>query len=82
MTLLAFKTANKLNNDPFNETTIRNIVKKIEETYSLHDKPRSGRPSLSEDRESTRRLQEMNPLGHCSSTQVAEVTGSPGFLFG
>ena len=81
MTLLGFKTANKLKTDLFNETTIRNFVKKIEETYSLHDKPRSGRPSLGEDSESTRRLQEANPLGHCSSTQVAEVTGLPGFLF-
>lgn len=82
LTLRAYKRANDLSKDPFSETSIRNLVKKFEETYSLHDKPRSGRPSLSEDRadsvlENTISLQAANPLGHCSSQHVANATGVP-----
>ena len=84
MTLRALKPANKLNikiswvKRLF--VILRGNSRKL--NYSLHDKPRSGRPTLSEDRaeavlESTRRLQETNTLGRCSSTQVAEVTGLP-----
>ena len=58
------------------------MVNKFEETFSLHDKPKSGRPSLVEERkdlvmESLQTLQSANPHGHASSTHVSNATGIP-----
>ncbi len=58
------------------------MVKKFETTYSLHDQPRSGRPSLASGRadkitETTIQLQNENSFGYCSSAQVGEAAGIP-----
>ena len=51
VTIRKFATKNKLKlkSDYPSESTVRNLVKKFEETASLTDKPRSGRPSVSVD---------------------------------
>ena len=59
---------------------IISLISKFEETYYLHDMPRSGRPSLTEERtdsviETLDKLEAANPLSHASSSHVALETG-------
>ena len=66
-TLRAYCSENNLKKKPFTVQTIISLISKFEETYSLHDKPRSGRPSLMEERtdsviETLDKLQAANPL--------------------
>ena len=62
--------------------SIINLVTKFEKPYALHDKPRSGRPSLMEERVATVQdavdeLQAANPHGHASSSHIATATDIP-----
>ena len=71
-----------MKHDPFSCRAITDLIKKFEETLSLHDKPRSGRPSLEEDRQepildSLQTLQSESPYGVASSSQVSARTGIP-----
>ena len=81
-TLRAYKTLHKLHRDPFSTNTIKNLINKFEQTKSLHDAPRSGRPSTIEDRKDTvlnslNSLQANNPYGHASSSVISHETGIP-----
>ena len=58
------------------------MVKKFEETKSLHNASKSGRPSLEEDRKplvmgTLQTLQERNVYGHASSSSIAAATAIP-----
>jgi len=81
-TLRAFKTAHGLRHDPFTSKSISNLIAKFENTKSLHDAPRSGRPSLEEQRKDNilntmNDFQERNVLGHASSTAVSKACDIP-----
>jgi len=81
-TLRAYKRENNLRNDPFSVQSVINLVAKFEKTYALHDKPRSGRPSLMDERGATvhdavEELQAANPHGHASSSHIAAATAIP-----
>ena len=82
VTLRAFKTIRNMNKDPFSTTAIVNLIKKFTETKSLHDAPRTGRPSLAEDRKelvlsTLETLQGENVLGHASSASVSKESQCP-----
>lgn len=82
LTLRAYNKANSLKHSTITLKSITALVKKFEKTYSLHDKPRSGRPSLMEERagvvqQSLETLQTANAYGHASSAHVANVTNIP-----
>jgi len=49
--LRSYKREHKLKNDPFSTKTISRIIQRFEETGSVEEKPRSGRPSLQDERE-------------------------------
>ena len=81
-TFRAYCSENNLKNKPFTVQAMISLISKFEDTYSLHDKPRSGRPSLMEEGtdsviETLNKLQAANPLSHASSSQVALETGIP-----
>ena len=81
-TLRAYKREKNLRNDPFSVQSVINLVAKFEKTYALHDKPRTGRPSLMEERGETvqdavEELQAANPHGHASSAHIAAATDIP-----
>ena len=44
--LRAYKTVHKLHDDPFSATTISRLIAKFERTKTLHNAPKSGKPSL------------------------------------
>ena len=48
-TLRAYKTMHDLWKDPFKVRTIQRLVQRFQETGSVSDKPKSGRPSLEEE---------------------------------
>ena len=48
--LRKFKTQNGLKNNPCDVSAITKLIKKFETTFTLHDLPKSGRPSLNEER--------------------------------
>ena len=50
LTLGAYNKLISSNHSTITVHTISALVKNFEETFSLHDKPRSGRPSLVEER--------------------------------
>ena len=81
-TLRAYKTLHNLSVDPFNATTISRLIRRFEDTGSVHDRPKSGRPSLVEDRRETvqrclTRLQSEDDLQVACSTHVSKETGIP-----
>ena len=49
--LRKYKHENGLRNDLCDVSAVRKLIMKFETTFSLHDKPKTGRPSLQEDRE-------------------------------
>lgn len=80
--LRAYKTLHKLHQDPFSTKAIKKMVNKFEETKSLHDAPKSGRPSLIEERKETvlnalHSLQDNNPYGHASSSAISHSIDIP-----
>lgn len=81
-TLRAYKQRHELRNDPFPLSTITRLVHKFENTKSLHDIPKSGRPSLFKDREeviveSLQSIQSTSHLGVASSSSISHDTGIP-----
>lgn len=79
---LAFKNLRNLKNDPFSTTVITNLINKFNETKSLHDTPKSGRPSLIDERKeevvaTMEKLQTENVLGHASSYSVSKICNIP-----
>lgn len=82
VTLRAYKKENNLIHDPFTCRAISDLIKKFEETKSLHDKSRSGRPSLDEERQAPimdalQTVQSASPYGIATSSQVSNRTGIP-----
>ena len=82
VTLRAYKTAHGLRADPFSATTISRLIKRFETTGSVLDLPKSGRPSLTEDRkddvlDTLKNLQKENIIGVASTAQVSTATGIP-----
>ena len=49
-TLRAYKKAHNCHNEPFNPNAISRLMERFVATGSVNDKPRSGRPSLVEER--------------------------------
>lgn len=47
--LRAYKTIHGLSKDPFTEMAIIKTIQRLESTYSLHDAPKTGRPSVIND---------------------------------
>jgi AraC-like DNA-binding protein len=69
-----------LHNDPFPVSTIIRLIIKFEETGSVIDLPRSGRPSLSESeiqivKESVEKCKEESAGGKCSVRAVSQECG-------
>ena len=82
LTLRAFKKLRNLKKDPFSTTAITNLINKFNETKSLHDIPKSGRPSLIDERKeevvsTMGKLQAENVLGHASSHSVSKICKIP-----
>ena len=80
--LRAYKTAHDLRIDPFNVRTIQRLVQRFEETGSVCDKPKSGRPSLEEERQpiiedELEVLKQENEFGVASTRIVSSVCGIP-----
>ena len=63
--LRAYKAAHGCHRDPFSVSTISRLIQRFRETGSVADKPRSGRPSLEDEREATvaneLQVQQSNP---------------------
>ena len=81
-TLRAYMRAHNMKKEPFSVQSISRLVAKFEESKSLHDLPKAGRPSKDNERlevieNSLLSLQEANPHGHASSRSVAKQTGIP-----
>lgn len=75
-TLRAFKTLKNLHDDPFPRSTITRLVNKFEETGSVLDAPRAGRPSVNEEeiaivREAVQKCAGENARGSCSLRQTS-----------
>ena len=80
--LRAYKIAHGCHRDPFSVSTISRLIQRFRETGSVADKPRSGRPSLEEDREATiaeeLQAQQSNPeLGAASCRSISRRTDVP-----
>ena len=81
-TLRAYKAKHKMKHDPFSATSISPLISKFEETKSLHDAPKSGRPSLREERKpavqaSLQSVSSSNSDGYTSIPAVARYSGIP-----
>ena len=79
-TLRVYKTAHDLRTDPFNVRSIQRLVQRFEETGSVCDKPKSGRPSLEEERQpivesELESLQQVNDFNVGSCRSVSSVSG-------
>ena len=80
-TLRAYKTKFQLRNDPFTQMAIIKLIQKFESTFSLHDAPRSGRPSVINDdnieqvRSSLEEQSNNNSVGISSIHQASKDTG-------
>lgn len=71
-----------LHNNAFALTSITRLVERFEHTGSVHDMPKTGRPSLQEDRAplvktAMEQVQSEHSHGVASSSQVADVSGVP-----
>lgn len=81
-TLRAYKTKHKLIRNPFDVRSVSRLMEKFESTGSVHDCPKTGRPSLVEDRkervaEALQELKGEHEFGVACSTHVATATGIP-----
>jgi len=78
----AYRSQKQLHKDPFTLTAIVKLIKMFESRGSVHDSPRSGRPSLEEARsevvmeelDSQKRNQ---PLGVASASSISRVIDIP-----
>lgn len=80
--LRAYKVIHGCHRDPFSVSTISRLVQRFRETGSVNDKPKSGRPSLDEDREKIvadeLEAQQENPeMGSASCRSISRRTGVP-----
>ena len=78
--LRKFKTQKGLKNNPCNVSAITKLITKFETTFSLHDMPKSGRPSLNDEREdlvSEAVENTANEIGATSVRRVSIETGIP-----
>ena len=78
----AYNTAHQVKRDSISVSTVTRLVTRFYETGSVHDKPRSGRPSLEEERkpliqEELVMQQNQNQFGVASSHSVARGIGIP-----
>ena len=82
LTLRAFKKLRNLKKDPHSTTAITNLINKLNETKSLHDIPKSGRPSLIDERKeevvsTMEKFQAENVLGHATCHSVSKICKIP-----
>ncbi len=78
--LRSYKREHNLKNDPFCTKTIARIIQRFEETGSVEDKPRTGRPSLQDEREQAvcDALQTTaTAIGTSSTRRVSAATNIP-----
>ena len=78
--LRQFKKERNLIKDPFGVQSILNLVKKFEETGTIHDLPKSGRPSQQDERTAAVEEALRNDVSDidCSSTRrIAKATSIP-----
>ena len=81
-TIRTYCTKHKCHVTPFSCSTVKRLVDKFKRTGSVVDAPRSGRPSLQEERKDVI-VQAMNDLqsnsawGAASSSEVSRVTSIP-----
>lgn len=79
-TLRAFKTAHNCHRDPFSVSTILRLIERFRETGSVADRPRSGRPSMEGERETTIEEEletQQSTLAAASSRSISRGTGIP-----
>ena len=80
--LRAYLIADGCHRDPFSVSAISRFIQRFRETGSVADQPRSGRPSLEDEREATfgeeLETQQSNPeLGAASCRSISRRTGVP-----
>ena len=82
LAMRAYKKLNNLHKDPFTISAVVKLMERFESTGSVHDRPRTGRPSLVEDRgeavlHELERQKENHPLGLASASSVSRTTDIP-----
>jgi transposase len=78
--LRSYKREHNLRNDPFSIVTIQRIIQRFEETGSVEDRPRSGRPSLQKEREhvvETALRTTTTAIGTSSTRRISEEANIP-----
>ena len=85
-TIRAYKTAKKLHDDSCIIKAISRLVDRFTATGSVHDRPRSRRPSLEEERapiveEELKHMQSKNDYSIVSSHTISCCTGIPQSIF-
>ena len=78
--LRLYKKENNLKNYPFKAYSITRVLQRFEETGSVDDRPRSGRPSFTDNtvesvKNTVEKQSEENVFGHCSTGRVAAECG-------
>ena len=73
LAMRAYRKLNKLHKDPFTISAVVKLIERFESTGSVHDWPRTGRPSLVEDRseivmDELERQKMNHPLGLASAS--------------
>ena len=81
-TIRTYCTKHKCHVAPFSCSTVKRLVDKFKRTGSVVDAPRSGRPSLQEEKkdviaQAMNDLQSNSAWGAASSSEVSRVTSIP-----